>query len=1077
MKFIRLALAVCVVALAFSAASAQTGGLSVQVLDSDGNPLPGATVTISNPLGYVGTSAVLSNKKGFADFPVLRPGEAYKIQVTFPGFTPSVQDDIRIRINDNQTLPIQMMTQITERVKVVATTDVIDIDKTEASTKFSDSFIQDLPVPGRFYQNILTMAPGVNDADGDGNPNVHGSRNRDFKAVVSGISNVDPLTGQWMSRVNPNSIEEMEVITSGAGVEFGRAQGGFANIIQKQGSNEHEGVFEFYWRTSKIDGTGADDFSNLPDVDFDWIQPSVQFSGPLLKDKLWYRFSHEYREIDQPVNTVSGIEVITQEEATHSDQLTWQVSPRNKLAFQFSADPKDAFNLGISNVVGPESSLSQKNSGETYSLTWTAPFSPKILVETQAAWQDLNFGLFPTTQGIGNNCLEDGSFIAEAQCNNLTTGERSGSFYRTWDDHRQRFTVTSKATLFGGRFWGMSHQFKVGLGVENERYFRNLNDDPRVRYIIINFPDQDPGGNQEENSPDPFGLALVNLSVPQSDDVRATSTNWHFYGEDQFRPRQNLSIRLGARVDRVELNSEGKLPFSPVGELQQFSSLIDAGEDEEQAKFGTFTGFEDIDSVKAQLQSIICANETPATITNCLTTVSNSVLSAQNDNLIHKRRNSDIVISNTNFSPYLAASWTPWSNGKTAFGFTAGRYYNNLPLTLLLQELNPASANLEYRVDLKTGTSRGQSTFSPALDVSVLNRDLKTPYNDEFTFSVEREIFPETTLEFRYVNRQFKDQIQDVNTNRDVGDYGKCFKQVTLGVGGPIVASPGTGTIIDPYTGVAYEDTDPGLGDGLLDDCAGDTEVLVPGGGFDDPFGDGSPIVQRPDGTVDLYYQNPFWGDIYEIGNVNSADYEGYELVLTRRQYRSWEMNASYTYSEAEGDGEDFFQVIGDDPSLRDNQFGYQSYDQRHVVKMNATTITPWGVRLGSAVTWQSGLPYSLLQETFSRDILPPVFTGAVGFGERSRTRQSYRDLGGNPVERNSARNKSYWNVDLKATKELTLGKGLNMQLSAEIFNLLNDGTYTVYNTFAEAGQQVNGNNEAFRRFGRRWQLGVRLAF
>ena len=42
---------------------------------------------------------------------------------------------------------------------------------------------------------MLTLAPGVQDADGDGNPNVHGSRDRDFKAEVGGVSNVDPLTG------------------------------------------------------------------------------------------------------------------------------------------------------------------------------------------------------------------------------------------------------------------------------------------------------------------------------------------------------------------------------------------------------------------------------------------------------------------------------------------------------------------------------------------------------------------------------------------------------------------------------------------------------------------------------------------------------------------------------------------------------------------------------------------------------------------------------------------------------------------------------------------------------------------
>ena len=48
---------------------------------------------------------------------------------------------------------------------------------------------------------------------------------------------------------------------------------------------------------------------------------------------------------------------------------------------------------------------------------------------------------------------------------------------------------------------------------------------------------------------------------------------------------------------------------------------------------------------------------------------------------------------------------------------------------------------------------------------------------------------------------------------------------------------------------------------------------------------------------------------------------------------------------------------------------------------------------------------------------------------------------------------------------------------SIELFNALNDDTYLIYNPFFEAGQQVNGVNEAVRRFGRRWQLGVRMTF
>ncbi len=1063
---------------------AQSGGITVRVVDPEGNPLPGASVTISHATGSVATTTEQSDAAGLVNFPVLRPGAGYAIQVTFPGMSPMIERDLRIRVGDNRRLTVQMIRQLSERVKIVAERQVIDIDKTEASTKFSDGFIQDLPVPGRFYQNILTMAPGVQDADGDGNPNVHGSRNRDFKAVVSGISNVDPLTGQWMSRVNPNSIEEMEVITAGAGVEFGRAQGGFANIIQKQGSNQHEGVFEFYWRTSKFDGTGSDAISGLA-PDFDWVQPSVQFSGPLIKDRLWYRFSHEYREIDEPVNVLTGIAVTTSEEATHSDQITWQVSPRNKLAFQFSADPKDTSNLGISSSIPVESAVRQKNSGETYSLTWTAPYSPKVLVESQVAWQDLNFGLFPTTRGLPNDCLTGDNFLVNSQCTNLNSGKQSGSYFETLDDRRQRLTVTGKATIYGGRFWGMSHQFKLGLGVENERYFRALEQEPSVRYEFI---DPSAAALGTPDPPPPYGIALARIAVPQTDDVRATGTNWHVYAEDQFRPLPNLSIRLGARVDRTEMNAEGKLPFSPEDEFQRYIEQSQSG----QAPIGvvsnainsSYTGFEDMNSFVNQMQDILCAGVSAQTITNCRTQVTNQVVTAPNSRLLRTRRAADIAIAITNFSPYLAASWTPGSNGKTAIGFTMGRYYNSLPLVLPLQELEPLGTTLEYRVDFESNEIRNQRSIAPALDMKQLDRNLKTPYNDEFTLTFERELWPETSLELRYIRRRFEDQIQDKNINRAVNDFGKCFAQTEFFQIGPVEPVVGMSDpndmntwLTDVYTGERYPDTNPGPGDGRIDDCGGvllQLDSIIP-----DEFGLNILRVQRPDGFPDLYMQNPFWGDIFVIGNFNSAEYEAYELVLTRRQYRNWEMNASYTYSEARGDGEDFFQVLGNDPGLRGDVYGDQSYDQRHVVKLNATAITPWGVRLGTAMTWQSGLPYSLLQETASKDSFPTLAypSSGVGFGVQTRPRQRYVDQDGQNVARNSARNDSYWNIDLKATKELTLGGKANLQISAEVFNLLDDDTYTIYNTFNEAGQQLNGVNEAYRRFGRRWQIGMRLAY
>ena len=162
---------------------------------------------------------------------------------------------------------------------------------------------------------------------------------------------------------------------------------------------------------------------------------------------------------------------------------------------------------------------------------------------------------------------------------------------------------------------------------------------------------------------------------------------------------------------------------------------------------------------------------------------------------------------------------------------------------------------------------------------------------------------------------------------------------------------------------------------------------------------------------------------------------------------------------------------LGLDRSLLDDEFGFQSGDQRHVIKMSATTITPWGFRLGGTALYQSGLPFSILEQKLAFDQVPPPYE-SFGSANTSRARLQY------PTgQRNDHRNEPQWLFDVKMTKEMNLGRGLNVQLSAEIYNLLNDDTYQIYNADFETGFVINGNNSARRFFGRRYQLGMKLAF
>ena len=1060
MRWVRSAIAVLVAAFAVSLAAAQTGGLEVTVTDGQSEPLPGAVVTISHEQGYVKETGVQTNPKGIASFPVLRAtgssGKGYTVTVTFPGFAPQRLTGILVRIGDTTRQAVQLSEELVERIQVDATSDVVDLESTSQAMKFSDEFIEDLPVPGRFYQNVLTLAPGVQDANNDGNPNVHGARDRDFKAVVSGIANVDPLTGQRMFDVNPNSIEEMEVLTAGAGVEFRRAQGGFARILQKQGSNDFEGVFELFFRSGLLNGDGAGDFSDVAVPDFETYQPSIQVSGPILKDKLWYRLSHEWVHQETPVNVTDGIEIVTDERTINSDQITWQVSPRNKLAFQFQADPRTIDNAGISSFTPSESSATVDLGGETYSMTWTAPYSPKILIESQVAWQDLNIGFRPTDPNATVGCLEGPAFLNSARCFDVDSGEVSGPFPQTQDDHRQRLTVRGDATVFGGRIFGATHQFKFGMSVENERYFRRLTQRPDVNLFIVTLND-DPGGGQQ--NPEPHAIIFGDFPVPNTSEVRATGITWGLYAEDQIKPLQNLTVTVGLAVDREEISSNGNGTFFPEQEYQEFLDLLAAGVDDNAAFQRPFTGYEDLQDFYSQLaQQLSIPFDT---------LFSRQTTAAVNSTFWDEKRRADNVnLVNTNPSPFLSVAWDPWSNGKTKLAATARRYYGNIPLLLPLAEIDSASAFVAFDATLEQGQwtiadgpAGLQNSVSPAVNVDAVARDLETPYNDEYSLSFEREIATETSVKLTYINRKFRNQFQDIDLNHIPLDAGRCnATSPTPGDRFPVVeVGPN-----DPDYNPAYAP-----GDGILDDCAGELEFF--GGDPNDTTDDIN--LENPDGIADLYVQNPGWGNIFFVGNLNEIDYEAYVIELVRRQYRNWELQGSYTWSEAIGNGEDYNQGLGDDRTLVEDERGYQAYDQRHAVKVSATTVTPWGIRFGGSMNWQSGLPYSILQREIAFDSISPVFQG-LGAEGAGRARTTY------PTgQRNSERNVSWWDFNVKVTKEFRLGRGMNGQASVEVFNLFNEGTYQVFNPFTQSGQQVNGNNDATRRFGREWQLGLRLAF
>ncbi len=384
--------------------------LKGKVTDRSGNPLPGATVTVRNDLLAVGERGAVTDAQGDYLVRGLLPGPGYRVRASLPTFAPIEFSDVAVETSGATTLDIVLRpaSEVQETVRVQGHASVVQPESVTTSTTFTSAFIADLPILGRDYQDILTLAPGVTDVNHTGNPNIHGARDTDVVTLVDGVSTTDPFTGYYGQNLNIESIAEIEVITSGATAEFSRAQGGFANIITKSGGNEFAGTFKLFIRSNRLDGNGAGidppdlhgGFTgpgSLRELNFTDLKPFLSLSGAIVKDRLWYYFSSEYIQEQTPINALTHAFVTGTLGYREFGKMSWQMAPAHRLAFSAIFDLERDENQGINSLRDTKSGYTFQRGGPTYTLKETGLLNPSLSLDSTASWYDSRFSDTPVT--------------------------------------------------------------------------------------------------------------------------------------------------------------------------------------------------------------------------------------------------------------------------------------------------------------------------------------------------------------------------------------------------------------------------------------------------------------------------------------------------------------------------------------------------------------------------------------------------------------------------------------------------------------------------------------------------------
>src|SRR5580698_4852243 len=289
------------------AALAQTtaGRVLGTLTDQSGAAVPGATVSITDAQRGIART-VTTDDSGDYSVPDLQPG-TYKIHVEAKGFKAAERPNVEIEVASDVRADFALQPgQITEIVTISEEVPLVNTSSSTLGGTLSNKEINDLPLNGRNYENLLQLRPGVMRYPGGGfsTTSSNGLRAEDNSYFIEGLFNSEPYSGQAIvngagiagdsATILPiDAIQEFN-IQQNPPAEYGWKPGAVVNVGLKSGTNKlHGTAFGFGRDGDHLDARNY--FNDAPNAKL--TRTLEQFGGSLggaiIKDKAFFFGAYE----------------------------------------------------------------------------------------------------------------------------------------------------------------------------------------------------------------------------------------------------------------------------------------------------------------------------------------------------------------------------------------------------------------------------------------------------------------------------------------------------------------------------------------------------------------------------------------------------------------------------------------------------------------------------------------------------------------------------------------------------------------------------------------------------------------
>jgi len=301
-----------------------TGRILGTVTDQSGGAVASATVTITDV--QRGTSRTLTtDSSGTYVAPSLLPG-TYTVRVEAKGFKVSERQNLLLETGKDQQIDAVLQTgSASEVITVTEDAPLVDATSTTLGGTLSNEVINDLPLNGRNYQNLLTLRPGVMIYPGGGpwTQSTNGTRPESMSFLIDGlpndeafmglsITNAAAVIGDAATILPVDAIQEFNTQVNPP-AEFGWKTGAITSVGLKSGTNELHGSAYAYGRSDAFD---ARNFFNhytqgvlQPKIPVSLEQYGGTAGGYIVKDKLFWFGGYEAQNYN--VGSNLGITVPT----------------------------------------------------------------------------------------------------------------------------------------------------------------------------------------------------------------------------------------------------------------------------------------------------------------------------------------------------------------------------------------------------------------------------------------------------------------------------------------------------------------------------------------------------------------------------------------------------------------------------------------------------------------------------------------------------------------------------------------------------------------------------------------------